>query len=733
MSPFVVIETLINAQLYNMFYEKNQRSVHDCAIAVIIFNYGRFMLQKVRQCQVKNMGGIAVVYLDHPPVNALSRSIRDDIFTLLTAFKDDHAVKAVVFTTTPDLPFSAGADIKEFSGPMQGKFFLDFYHAIKDLNKPVISGIRKYALGGGLEFAMIGHYRVAHQDARLGLPEVKLGLIPGGTGTISLPRLVGIEKSLDMIVTSKPVSAADALTLGLVDVVAEDDLEATCIALANKVIKEAKPLVMPLHRDRPSIPSPDYFEQKRALFLDRYHGFKAPERLLNCLEACATLPLDQALSFETEQFIALITGNDSAGMRYAFFSERLAAHIPDVRKEDARTVQHVGIVGGGLMGSGIAMAFINRGFTVTCLEVSQDRADACIKLMQKQYEKSVSQNKMKDTEAQDRLSRFKVTVQIEDLSVCDLVIEAVFEKLDLKLEIMQKLDAICGEKTILASNTSGLDLNQIAAVTGRPDRVLGLHFFSPANVMRLLEVVRGKSTSSATLATGLQVAKQLKKVPVVVGVCPGFVGNRMIFKYFEQLEWLLLRGCSPKQIDHAIKTFGFPMGPCEMADMAGLDIWVYSTPGQQTLVHDFVASGRLGQKSRSGFYDYKEGSNRPHPSEKAQILIDQSAEKQNIRPMKIDDAAIVQRLLCALICEGLHILDEGIAQRASDIDVIYVHGYGFPIYRGGPMFYADQVGLDTIRSQLQDYKSEAPKQWLISPLLDTLIAEKKKLSGYKRA
>lgn len=687
-------------------------------------------MQKVTKCDVKLVDGIAVVYLNNPPVNALSMAIRNDIYDILTAALIDDSILAVVLTTR-DLPFSAGADIKEFAGPMQGKFFLDFYQAIQDLNKPVITGIRQYALGGGLEFCMLGHYRVASKGARLGLPEVKLGLIPGGTGTMSLPRLVGVEKALEMILTSQSISAEEALEIGLVDRVATDDLEQCCIDFARQKLEEKTPLQLPLHLENPQEPSKNYFAEKRKELEAHYRGFKAPIRLLNCLEACTQLPVDQGLQFEMKQFTDLITGEDSAGMRYAFFSERLSSHVPGVRKEDVVDISQVGVIGGGLMGSGIAMAFLNRGFTVLCLEVDQSRADHCFLSVKKQYEKSVSMGKISEEDGKERLSRFQVTTEIKDFSRCDLVIEAVFEKLELKCDIMQRLDKVCAKQTILASNTSGLDLNKIAASTNRPEQVIGLHFFSPAHVMRLLEVVRTKQTNAQTLATGLHVAKKLKKVAVVVGVCPGFVGNRMIFKYFEQVVWLLLRGCTPRCIDQAMKDFGFPMGPCEMADMSGLDIWVHANPDDKSLVHHFVKSGRLGQKSASGFYDYKEGSKKPQDSDEVHGLIAEYAKSQQISQQDIDDDMIVKRLLCALINEGMHILTEKVAMRSSDIDTIYVHGYGFPIYRGGPMFYADKVGLETIQSQLQALHKEDPSSWIISDLLAELIAENKKLSAYQ--
>ncbi len=684
-------------------------------------------MKKLSFCQLKMVDGIAMIYLNNPPVNALSEGIRNEIFSILTDAAADDAIRALVFTSH-DLPFSAGADIKEFSGPMKGKFFLDFYQAIESLNKPVIVGIHQYALGGGLEFSMMAHHRIAHVDARLGLPEVKLGLIPGGTGTMSLPRLVGIEKALDMILTSQPVMAQEALEIGLVDEVTED-VEASCLALAKKILSDKEyRLCSPLQRPNPVAPSANYFTKKRQALQSIYHGFNAPLRLLDCLEASVTLPIDQGIQFEMKQFMALITGDDAAGMRYGFLSQRLAAHVPGLQRQTSLDVKKVGIIGGGLMGCGIAMSFLNAGFSVAIVEVDRERLLVCRQGIEQTYNKSVANAKLSQRDCEDRMSRLNVTAHIKDVSDCDLVIEAVFESMDLKCDIFKELDRVCRPEAILASNTSGLDLNRIAAQTKRPEKVIGLHFFSPAHVMKLLEIVRGDHTDDETLSTALDLAKRLKKIGVVVGVCPGFVGNRMIFKYFEQVVWLLLRGCLPKQIDAAMKQYGFPMGPCEMADMSGLEIWVHANPKADSLIHAFVQSGRLGQKSNSGFYDYRIGKKTAYPSNASHQLIQDYAKDAGIKPQALDDKAIVDRLLCALINEGVHILSEKIALRASDIDTIYVHGYGFPIYRGGPMFYADQVGLDKIKTQLVSFQHEDPEFWSISPLLDVLIESNKKLN-----
>ena len=711
------------------FMMKNQHTAVICAIDRA--HDWKLTMLDLHFCEIQTRDGIACVYLNRPPVNALSEELRNEIYTILTHAATDDTIRALIFLTH-DLPFSAGADIKEFSGPMKGKFFLDFYHAIEALNKPVIMGIRQYALGGGLEFCMMAHYRIAHCDARLGLPEVKLGLIPGGTGTMSLPRLVGVDAALSMAVSGQPVSAQSALDMGLIDAIAASDLESTCIEFAQKQLAQSQnQWISPLQRPNPTVPSDDYFQKKKTEFQSQFQGFKAPLRLLACIEASTSMPIDEGLRFEQSQFMALITGDDSAGMRYGFFAQRLVSHVPGVRLDEALTITQVGVIGGGLMGAGISIAFLMKGFSVICVEVDSARVAACQEGIEKQVNKSVQSGKLSSADAQELLSRLRVTQKIADVAQCDCVIEAVFEKMSLKLEIFKQLDTLCAPHTILASNTSGLDLNAIAAVTKRPEKVIGLHFFSPAHVMRLLEIVRGKATSTETLATGLAVAKQLKKIGVVVGVCPGFVGNRMIFKYFEQVVWLLLRGCTPQQIDHAMQQFGFAMGPCQMADMSGLDIWVHANPGERSLIHLLVESGRCGQKTQAGFYDYTQGDKTPHASSVVSDLIADYAKSSAIQPQSFSDAEIVKRLLCALIHEGILILEEGIVSRASDIDTIYVHGYGFPIYRGGPIFYADQMGLTVVRDELLHYQSESEAAWPKVSLLDEVIASGKPLHKYQ--
>lgn len=678
-------------------------------------------------CSMSITDGIALILMHHAPVNALSRPLRDQLYEYLHACADTDAVKAVVLTST-ELPFSAGADIKEFAGPMQGKFFLDFFDVISKLKKPLISGINQYALGGGLELAMLGHYRVLQKNARVGLPEVKLGLIPGGTGTMSLPRLVGVEKAMSMITSGQPMTAQEALAAGLADAVVDDVLQGA-LDFARQILHAGTVATLPLLRPQPTVPGVDFFANQRVQLQKKYPSFPAPLRALDCLEASCHQSLQDGLAFETKTFMQLITGPDCAGMRYAFLSERMTGHVPGIQKENALSVEMVGIVGGGLMGSGIAIAFLRRGFQVRILEVDTKRVQVCQSHIDKHWKMLVSKGKTQQEEAQKFLDALHVSTDISALSNCQLVIEAVFENMDLKKDLMQKLDQACHPDTILATNTSGLNVNQLAAVTKRPEKVLGLHFFSPAHVMKLIEIVRAEHTDPTTLATGLAIAKRLKKVAVVVGVCPGFVGNRMIFRYFEQVIWLLLRGCSPTQIDTAMTNFGFAMGPCQMADMSGLEIWVHANPEKDSLIHDLVAHGRLGQKNGQGFYDYQGGSHRPHASEEAQRLITAFSKNKDLPTQTWADEAIVDRLLCALINEGAHCLEEKKVMRASDIDVIYVHGYGFPIYRGGPMFYANHVGLENIVKKIDAYHKDDPQSWPRSSLLQTLRDSGKNFSS----
>ncbi|MEC8064094.1 MAG: 3-hydroxyacyl-CoA dehydrogenase NAD-binding domain-containing protein [Pseudomonadota bacterium] len=680
---------------------------------------------------ITRQDGIATIFLDRAPVNALSGAFRTQIFEALESLTHDNTILAIVITTQ-ELPFSAGADIKEFSQGYLGKTFMDIYEVCNSSTKPIIAGIRHYALGGGLELAMLCHHRVALSPCKLGQPEIKLGLIPGGTGTQSLPRLVGVTKSCDMILTGKPISAQDALSYGLLDRVCSEELPAFCQSFAQELLDNPDYVAtIALHQGFPQAPHPSFFHDERIRLQQQSYCFQAPEVALSCIKSSCEKSLQDGLAFEQSQFMQLINGPSSQAMRYQFMAEHLAREVPGVTKTTpTQTLHKIGVVGGGLMGSGIAMLCAAREYQVIIVERDHDAMIRCRKVIADYFHKAVVKGKFSESTAQKIQLKICFDTDIKVLSEVDLVIEAVFEELSVKKTVLQILDGICKPACIFASNTSGLDLNALAQVTNRPSQVLGLHFFSPAQVMRLLEVVRGKSTSDETLATGLALARHLKKIAVCVGVCPGFVGNRMVIRYFQQVEYLLLSGVPPHIIDKALEDFGFAMGPCKMADMSGLDISMRMMPGD-TLAAFMVKNGRLGQKSHAGFYNYASGNYVPQPSDHAHDLISKYAKKRGVEVKEYTTHEIVDRCVFSLINEGVHILEEGVVSRASDIDLVYVHGYGFPAYRGGPMFYADSVGLAIVRDKIATFAKTQHKLWPHSSMLQAVIRSGGKLYQQK--
>ncbi len=688
-------------------------------------------MDETKFLEVVRQNDVAIVYLDRPPVNALSGAMRTALYETVEALQFDAAISIIVLTTHY-LPFSAGADITEFSQGYLGKTFLDLYHLFSSSSKPIVAGIRHYALGGGLELAMLCHHRVVLKPAKLGQPEIKLGIIPGGTGTQSLPRLVGMEKACEMILSGEPITGKQGLLDGLVDVVTERELEHACIEYVKKMLRHADYEVLtPLHRGLPEAPEEGFFAAKREKIVQKSYGFQAPEVALSCLEASLTMPVDKALAFEAKAFMDLMTGPASHAMRYQFMAAQMARQVTGIDKgTQTQQINQIGIVGGGLMGSGIALACASRGFPVILVEASEQALRKCMENIDKYYKDSVHKGKFSQKEATSLRAKIKVMASMSQLAEVDCVIEAVFEDLAVKKAVFAELDTICKPECIFASNTSAIDLNVIAAACQRPQKVVGMHFFSPAQVMRLLEVVRGDKTSVETLATVLQLAKKLKKTAVTVGVCPGFVGNRMVIRYFQQVEQLLLEGVKPEEIDAAIQNFGFAMGPCAMADMSGLDISVHMMPGD-TIAKALVDAGRLGQKSGRGFYDYQQGSHHPAISSEAQNLIRDYAKKRGVEPKSSSEQDIVDRCVLALINEGAHIVSENIVARASDIDVVYVQGYGFPTYRGGPMFYADTLGLDKVRASIRKLAKQYPSLWQESAFLSKMLKKKTKLSQSK--
>jgi 3-hydroxyacyl-CoA dehydrogenase len=652
-------------------------------------------------------GDVGVITLNSPPVNALSAAVRDGLAGGMTAAAADAAAASVVIVCE-GRTFIAGADITEFGGPQKGASLFEVQDAIEGSMKPVIAAIHGTALGGGLEVALTCHYRVAVPSARLGLPEVNLGLLPGAGGTQRLPRIVGPQKALEMVTSGQHVPAKAALAMGLVDeIVDEGDLRAGAVAFARKVVAEGRPLkkVRELNdKVEAARGHPEIFAEFRAANARKFRGFLAPEYNIRCIEAAVNEPFEAGLKTERKLFGELIAGPQSAAQRYSFFAERQAAKIPDV-PDDTPTidVKSVGIIGAGTMGGGIAMNFMNAGLPVTIVEMKQEALDRGIATVRRNYERSRSA-KPEETEA--RMSRLTGALDLSALADCDLVIEAVFERMDIKKDIFTRLDAICKPGAILATNTSGLNIDEIAAVTRRPEAVIGLHFFSPANVMRLLEVVRADHTSKSVIATSMKLARRIGKIAVLVGVCPGFVGNRILGARQREAQKLMFEGAMPWDIDRVLYDFGFPMGPFAMSDLAGLDIgWVKETSKGETIRDVLCEMDRRGQKTGAGYYDYDE-ARVARPSPVTEQIIKDFVARSGVNARRISDEEILERCLYPMVNEGAKILEEGKAIRASDIDVVWQNGYGWPVYRGGPMFWGGQVGLSKIAGKMAQWEGE---------------------------
>jgi 3-hydroxyacyl-CoA dehydrogenase len=646
---------------------------------------------------------IAVITIDNPPVNALSAAVRDGLLAAFTALTPAH--KAVVLLCE-GRTFIAGADISEFGQPPRGASFESVLTAIEQTPVPVIAAIHGTALGGGLEAAMACHYRIAAPTATLGLPEVKLGLLPGAGGTQRLPRLIGVEKALDMITSGTPITAAEALAAGLIDATTEADLREAALAFARQCITENLPPRRIAEDDSRLGGTAEtlkpLFAAVRAKNAKSSPGQHAPEAILRCLEAAVALPFAQGLAVERREFEALMSGLQSKALRHVFFAERQAAKVEGLPAGIAPLpIASVGIIGAGTMGGGIAMNFLTAGIPVTLVETRQDALDKGIATIRKNYENSAKKGRFPTSEVEARMARLRPSLSLEDLSQADLIIEAVFENMDIKKQIFTSLDRVAKPGALLASNTSYLDINEIAAHTTRPEAVLGLHFFSPANVMRLLEVVRGAKTSPQALATAMALAKKIGKVAVVAGVCHGFIGNRMLSARQKQAHALILEGARPADVDRVLTAFGFPMGPFQMADLAGLDIgWSADTSKGETVRDRLCEAGLRGQKNGQGYYTYDDSRNRT-PNPQAEAIIQTFAAEKQIPQRKVTDAEILERCLYPLVNEGAKILEEGMAQRASDIDIVWINGYGWPAWRGGPMFWAEHdIGRATIAAAL---------------------------------
>ncbi|KAI6244385.1 3-hydroxyacyl-CoA dehydrogenase [Aphelenchoides fujianensis] len=662
-------------------------------------------------------GDVGVVTLNSPP-----------------AAIADPAVKAIVLICDGKT-FIAGADITEFGKAMTGPSLQDVQAIIENSPKPVVAAIHGTALGGGLEVALVANYRVAVPSAKAGLPEVNIGLLPGAGGTQRLPRIVGVEKALEMVTSGQHVPAKAAHAMGLFDeLVEEGKLREGAIAFARKVVAENRPLkkVRDLSdKVEAARGKPEIFEAFRKANAKKFRGFMAPENNIKCIEAAVNLPFDEGLKEERRLFMELMTGNQSAAQRYVFFAERQAAKIPDV-PDDTPTipVKKVGVIGAGTMGGGIAMNFLNAGIPVTIIEAKKENLDRGVGVIRKNYENTAKKGRLTQDDVEKRMALLTPSMEMEALADCDMIIEAVFELMEIKKEVFAKLDKIAKPGAILATNTSYLDVNEIAAVTSRPESVIGTHFFSPANVMRLLELVRGDKTSKEVIATCMKLSKTIGKVAVLVGVCYGFVGNRMLAQRQREAQKLILEGAMPWDVDRVLYDFGLPMGPFAMSDLAGLDIgWDPAKTSSSTVREVLCEMDRRGQKNGKGFYDYDENRN-ASPSPVVEQVIRDFAEKRQIQRRQITDQEILERCLYPMVNEGAKILEEGKAIRASDIDIVWINGYGWPVYRGGPMFWGELVGLDKILAKMKEFQAQYGDDFKPSALLERLVAEGK---GFKDA
>ncbi len=668
----------------------------------------------------KKHGDVLIVTSNNPPVNALGHAVRDGLVKAIEQADGDDAIKAVVIIGQGQT-FFAGADITEFGTPKSFEYpaLPQVVDIIENCTKPVVAAVHGTALGGGLEVALSCHYRVAVPSAKFGVPEVKLGLLPGAGGTQRLPRVAGVQKALEMATSGNPIGAKDAAAVGLVDRIVEGDLDQHAVAFAEEV-KDIRPLPRTSERDdklAEARANPAIFDEFRQANARKFRGFEAPEKNIQAVEA-SLKPYAEGVLDERRLFLELMSGKQAKAQQYFFFAERKAAKIEGVPDDTApREIRKVGVIGAGTMGGGISMNFLSAGIPVTIVEMQQEALDRGTGIMLKNYQATAAKGRMTAEQVGHAMGLLTPTLNMEDLADCDLIIEAVFEQMDVKKEIFTKLDAIAKPGAILASNTSYLNVDEIAAVTKRPQDVVGLHFFSPANVMKLLEVVRGAKTAPDVLVTAMQLAKKIRKVAVVAGVCYGFIGNRMLIPRQMQAMQLLLEGATPEQVDRVHVEFGMPMGPFQMSDLAGVDIGWHRDPSRIENIRDALcAIDRWGQKKGAGFYDYDE-KRRPSNSPVVAKIIDEFRAKAGVTPREIGDQEIVERTLYTMVNEGALILEGGFAQRASDIDVVWVYGYGWPVYRGGPMHWADSEGLAKIVEGIRSQQARLGPDFKLSELL----------------
>lgn len=679
-------------------------------------------------------GNIGLIIVNNPPVNALAQAVRAGIRDGVERGIADKDVSAMIIICD-GRTFIVGADIREFGKPSQPPILPDVIQYIEDSPKPMVAAIHGTALGGGLEIALGCHFRIAVPSAKVGLPEVKLGLLPGAGGTQRLPRIAGVPAALDMIVSGNPITAQKAQSMGIIDEIVDGDLRAAALAFTQKIIDEKRP-VRKVSELKVKIDSPTVFDEYAKSIAKKQRGFLAPFQCIKAVQAAAELPFADGMKRERELFQELKDSSQSKAQRHAFFAEREVVRIPGLPDDHpTRNIKSIGILGAGTMGGGIAMCFINVGIPVVLLEVKQEFLDKGLGVIRKNYANTVAKGRLKQDVMDKRMALIKPTLSYDDLKDVDLVIEAVFEDIAIKKEVFTKLDGVCKPGAILASNTSYLNIDDIAAATKRPEDVMGMHFFSPANVMRLLENVRGAKTSPEVYATAMKIGKNIGKVPVLVGVCDGFVGNRMLAKRSRESIFMLEEGALPWQIDKVVYDFGFPMGPYQMGDMAGLDVgWCnrkskFSQLTQRekdcNILDKVCELGRYGQKTGAGYYKYDEKRNAT-PDPLIEELIIKHSQERGITRRTITDQEITERAIYSMINEGAKILEEGIAARPLDIDVVWIYGYGFPVYLGGPMFWADQIGLKKIYDAVLKYQDLAGAEyWKPSPLLEKLAKEGK--------
>jgi 3-hydroxyacyl-CoA dehydrogenase len=686
-------------------------------------------------------GNVAVLTLANPPVNGLGHELRSGIVAGVDKANADAKVKTIVLIgsdKTPNRTFSGGADIREFNTP---KMTLEptlhtIISSIENNPKPVIAAIAGNCMGGGLELALSCHFRVAVAGAQIGLPEVKIGLLPGAGGTQRLPRILGLEPALNMIVSGNPVPSERLKATPLFDEFLEGDLLKGALAFADKVVKEKRPLkrVRDLKVTHPN--AEGFLTVARNTVAGMAGPFPAPMKCLECVAAAATKSFEEGIATERRLFMDLMAGPESKALRHVFFGERAATKIPDVPETTkTRPIKRAAVIGAGTMGGGIAMNFLNAGIPVTILEMKQEALDKGLNTIRTNYENSIKKGKLRPEDLGKRMGLLQPTLDYQDLGDADIVIEAVFEDMAVKKQVFQTLDKVMKKGAILATNTSTLDVDKIAAFTKRPADVLGTHFFSPANVMRLLEIVRARKTGKDVLATTMQLAKTIRKLPVVAGVCDGFIGNRMIHQYGRESQVLIMEGALPHQVDRAMEKWGMAMGPFRMGDLAGLDVGWYIRKRHyaehpkmpRAIIADRICElGRYGQKTGKGWYQYKPGDRTAYPDAEVEKIIVEASQKAGIERRRISDQEIVERLVFSLVNEGARILEEGIAMRASDIDMVYLNGYGFPVYRGGPMLYADSVGLYNVARRMRQF-AQNPRTdrrfWQPAKLIEKLAAE----------